>query len=166
MKHTLLYFLLIMAKPAVSQPGPVVRAADFAPAFGFMKGTLTYLDYSTGKPFSMPANCTLLAGDRASGDVIKVMEYPLEPKANGSDTFRISHNGTLLDGELVTVRKPLPDGSLQIVTEKEDADGNDHRTARIRHTYTISKNQFAIRKEVRFTGEEKWIERHLFSFSR
>lgn len=155
-----------MTGTAISQQTPFVKSSDFTVSLGTMKGSLTYLDYTSGKPFSMPANCTLLAGNIARGEIIKVMEYPKEPKANGSDTFRISRDGTMLDGELVTARKQLPDGSLQIVTEKEDVDGNDHRAARIRHTYTISKNQFAIQKEVRFKGEEKWIQRHLFSFSR
>lgn len=164
MKKCMLVMMVSIAISVSAQQK--IKPADFAPAFGTMKGTLTYLDYTSGKPFSMPANCTLLAGDRASGEIIKVMEYPQEPKANGSDTFRISQDGTKLDGEVVTVRKQLPDGGLQIVTEKEDVDGNDHRAARIRHTYTISKNQFAIQKEVRFKGEEKWIQRHLFSFSR
>lgn len=155
-----------MTGTAISQQTPFVKLSDFTVSLGTMKGSLTYLDYTSGKPFSMPANYTLSAGDNANGAIIRYMEYPQEPKANGSDTFRISRDGTMLDGELVTARKQFPDGSLQIVTEKEDVDGNDHRAARIRHTYLIGKNTFSIKKEVRFTGEEKWIQRHLFSFSR
>lgn len=166
MKKYLYGLLLIIVSQVRAQQTPLVKPADFAVAFGTMKGSLTYLDYTSGKPFSMPANCTLSAGNSAKGEIIRSMDYPKEPKANGNDTFRISGNGTLLDGELVMERKQMDDGNLQIVTEKEGIDGNDHRAARIRHTYLIGKNTFSIKKEVRFTGEEKWIQRHLFSFSR
>jgi hypothetical protein len=143
----------------------VVSLKDFVPAEGAWKGTLTYLDYSSGKQFTMPANVDLRVVYRAQ-QVILVFEYPKEPKANGNDTLFINRDGSQVNGATVTAREIMEDGAVRIVTEKKDVDGNDHRNAVLRHMYIFGKDSFQNRKEVKFEGSDKWIMRNEYLFSR
>jgi len=142
-----------------------VSIKDFKPALGKWKGTITYLDYTSGKPFTMPCNITITNDKTNSRQLILAFEYPDEPKANGNDTLRISADRTMIDDEKV-IAKENKDGVLQIVTETNGVDGNDNKKALIRHIYTISKKTFIQRKEVKFEGEDKFIMRNEFKMSR
>lgn len=163
MRNLILAFTLLFAVTATGQSTPAVTIADFSQALGQMKGTLTYLDYSSGKPYTMPAWITLR---NTEGLLIRSLEYPDEPKANQTDTLLIDAKGTFFNGAKLVKKETLPDGSLQLVTEKAGEDGNDHKSATLRNTYTFGKNMIVIRKDVRFEGEEKWIQRHEYSFQR
>ncbi len=142
-----------------------VSVKDFKPALGKWKGTITYLDYTSGKPFSMPANVTITKNKKAANQLVFAYEYPAEPKANGNDTLIISADGTMIDGEKV-VSNETKEGSVQIITEINGIDGNDNRKALIRHIYMISKTSFVKRKEVKFDGEDKFIMRNEFKMAR
>jgi hypothetical protein len=142
-----------------------VTVKDFEPAFGTMKGTLTYLDYTSGKPFTMPAIIILSAGTSGSGTIIRSLSYPEEPKANGTDTIIISAGGTMIDDEKL-VSRSVNAAQTEIITERDGIDGNDRRKAKIRHIYSISNTVFRIRKEVRFEGTDQWIQRNEYRFSR
>lgn len=142
-----------------------VSIKDFKPAFGKWKGTITYLDYTSGKPFTMPCNITVSKDKKNSNQLILAFEYPEEPKANGNDTLKISADGSMIDNEKV-ISKESKNGILQIITERNGVDGNDSKKALIRHLYTISKEIFIIRKEVKFDGEDKFIMRNEYKMSR
>ena len=158
--------ILITAGLAFTQLSPVVSVKDFKPAFGKLKGTLTYLDYSSGKPYTMPANITISRDNNNEQQLILAIVYPDEPKANGNDTLVISNNGLQIDGAFVVSKKKTSEGLLEIVTEKNGIDGNDNRRAVLKHIYTISKKAFSSRKEVRFDGEEKFILRNEYKMTR
>ena len=159
---TKLIFLFTTILTYLIQP---VTVKDFEPAFGRWSGTLTYLDYTSGKPYEMPANMQISINKANPQQLVFSIEYPNEPKANGNDTLVISADGTMLDGATV-VSKDTTDGVLQIVTQKEGMDGNENKKALIRHVYSISKKEFSNRKEVRFEGEEKWIMRNEYKMKR
>ena len=142
-----------------------VTVKDFKPALGKWTGTITYLDYTTVKPFTMPANVIIGKNKKDGQQLILAFEYPREPKANGIDTLVISADGKMIDdAKLVT--KKAQNGSLQIITEKDGVDGNENKSATIRYIYTVSKKSFIKRKEVKFEGEEKFIVRNEFKMSR
>ena len=113
----------------------------------------------------MPANITLrIWADNSSIELAFV--YPDEPKANGKDTLFISGNGSMLNKAKIISKKLLPDGSIQIITDINGKDGNDNKSAILRHIYTIGKNNFSNRKEVKFEGADQWIMRNEYVFSR
>lgn len=152
-------------KAQLSESRLAVRTSDFGNAFGEWKGSLTYLDYSSGKPFTMPANATL-AQSANPNEIVLALVYPKEPKANGNDTLRIEKKGMEIDGAAVVSKTVNAEGILEIITERNGIDGNDNKKAVIRHIYRINKNVFSSRKEIKFDGEEKWILRNEYSFSR
>ena len=142
-----------------------VSVKDFKPAFGNWKGTLTYLDYSSGKPYSMPCNMILNPDKANPQQIVIAFEYPNEPKANGNDTLVISNDGKMIDKGVVVTKKKKG-GMLLVITEENGVDGNDSRKAVIRHIYEAGKKSFSIRKEVKFEGEEKWILRNEYKMAR
>ena len=142
-----------------------VSVKDFKPALGKWTGTLTYIDYTSGKPYTMPANITFSLSKKNPNQLILSVEYPNEPKANGNDTMVISKDGAMLDGAMV-VSKEKSGGILHLVTERSGVDGNEHKKAIIKHIYIISKKTFSNRKEVRFEGDEKWILRNEYKMNR
>lgn len=143
-----------------------VNIKDFAPSFGKWKGSLTYLDYKTGKPFSMPANVTLTKSETNANQLILAYEYPNEHKADGNDTLTISDGGLQLDNGKIISKQTQANGTIEIITEENGKDGNDHKSAIIKMTYLVGKDHFSIQKDVQFTGETKFIQRDIFSFKR
>lgn len=157
-------FFLLLFHDGVTQKTPKLSPSNLRNLAGCWQGTLTYLDYTSGKPFSMPAALKVdTAGIRNITTVH--FSYPEEPAANGTDSLIISDNGTRLNGERI-MRKNNTASGLQIVTEKNGIDGNDNRAALIRHTYYLSKKTYTVKKEVFFSGEKKWIMRNLYSFTK
>jgi len=92
--------------------------------------------------------------------------YPDEPKANSADTITISGNGKMINKERVRSKKKLDNGKLEIITEINGVDGNDNKPAIIRTTYTVGKNTYTNIKEIQFTGQNEWIKRHEYSYTR
>ena len=130
---------------------------------GKWKGTLTYLDYSTNKPFTMPANVSVERG-KNEYQVQLFINYPKEPNANSKDRIIISKDGLLLNKTRVTTREILTNQEIKITTEYS---GKDNRNkALIRNIYIFGQQRFIIRKEVKFNDSEDWLVRNEYSFAR
>ena len=70
--------------------------------------------------------------------------YPNEPKARNSDKIKVAESSLLLNNNVVTSRKELENGHIQIQTEHEAKD--DSKKALIRYTYIIGSDLFIIKK--------------------
>lgn len=138
---------------------------DFQSISGYWSGSLTYLDYSSGKPYTMPADIVITRIDQTNQFAFS-NSYPNEPSANSVDTLCISPDGKRLDNAQIKSRKKLPNGDIEITVEETGTDGNDNRPATFRYTYTFGKTTFKRRKEVQFTGESAWINRHEYTYTR
>ena len=138
---------------------------DFELLSGSWTGSLTYLDYSSGKPYTMPADLLITRIGQTNQFAVENL-YPNEKSANATDTLVISKDGKSIDGALIKSRKKLPNGDLEIITEETGTDGNDNKPATFRQTYTFGKTTFTKRKDVQFEGESEWIKRHEYSYSR
>ena len=165
MKKLLACLLLIPALAFIQATNPV-SVKDFKPAFGEWKGSLTYMDYSSGKPYTMPANIIINKDKSNDHRLILDFQYPDEPKANEKDTLIISNDGLRIDDAMVISKEKSVGGVLQIITEEPGVDGNDNRKAVLRHIYSISKRTFFSRKEVKFDGQEKFMIRNEYKMSR
>ena len=128
---------------------------------GTWVGTLTYLDYGSGKKTEIKSN--LNVAEKSDGVWTFEYVYPDEPKANGSSEVALANGGKTFNGQAVT-SKQRRDGTLEIVTTK---DGDDNsKKAVFRYSYSISKNAFSIRKEVQYVGGSEWFERNIYSWNR
>lgn len=160
-KQLLIYILFFLGLKTCAQDR-VVRNADLQPILGCWEGTLTYLDYRSGKPFTMPANLVISEGSK--GTYLLHNMYPNEPKANATDTLRLD-NGTVINGEKIVSTYRNEQNDLVVVTEGKGIDGNDNQEATFRHTYIIGKSRFLHKKEVHFLGGHEWIRRNEFSYT-
>ena len=136
---------------------------DLAASTGSWQGKLTYLDYSSGKPYTMPANIKISLTENKLGYIMGY-EYPNEPHANSKDTTYV--NNKLFGKDKIVEFKKATDGAFTLVTEIAGEDGNDHKKAILRHIYLLQSNTFSIVKEVKFSGTEKWIKRNEYQFNR
>ncbi len=147
------------------QTAAKISSTDFKPLIGFWKGSLTYLDYSTGKPYTMPADIEIKRKGKTQTYSFE-NKFPNEPKANSTDTISISKTGDRINAEIIRSRKKLVSGNLEIITEENGVDGNDNKKAIFRHTYLIGENLFSKKKEVKFDGTNEWIKRHEYTYQK
>ena len=161
------YSFLLMCFTSVHAQSNAKRLtiSDLNKLTGTWKGILTYVDYTSSKPYSMPADIIVKATDDNIALVISY-EYPDEPHANNSDTLQVNQGGLFLNNEKIISSKFDESGDFLIVTTHQDYDGNDHRAATIKHTYALKGNSFSIKKEVKFKGEKVWIKRNEYQFSK
>jgi hypothetical protein len=130
---------------------------DLATSVGNWEGKLTYLDYSSGKPYTMSANIKISLTEDKTGYIMGY-EYPKEPHANSIDTTFIVNN--LFGKDKIVEFNKAADGGFTLITEIEGEDGNDNKKAILRHTYTLKKNTYSVVKDVKFNGTDKWIKRN------
>lgn len=140
-----------------------ISTKDFDKASGTWVGTLTYMDYSSGKPYTMPANALIHRIKQTKTYIVSNL-YPNEPSANSVDTIIIAQNGQFIGKEEVRSKKKLPNGSIEIISEEKGIDGNDNKAAFFRHTYILGKDILSFKKEVRFDGQTVWIKRHEYTY--
>jgi hypothetical protein len=160
-----LLLLLICLQTSIAQQHARITKKDFKDLQGQWQGSLTYLDYSTHTPYTMPANLDIKQIG-ISNHFLFINSYPNEPKANATDTIKLSEDFQKINEETVTSRNKLMDGNLVIITEVKGTDGNDHQPAVLKNTYIIGKNIFVKRKDVQFIGQSEWIKRHEYSYKR
>jgi len=154
---------IFISSLAAAQPARITRA-DFEILKGNWKGQLRYLDYSSNKLVTIPAN-VLVEMEGANQFSLSVY-YTEEPDHNAVDQYEIKEAGTQLNDEKVLQRLVRDDGTVIITTETRGTDGNDLKASTFRFTYTISRNAFTLLKEVKHDGDEKYFERNQYSFTR
>lgn len=161
MKFIITNLFLLLSLNIFGQPR--ISHEDLKTIIGNWEGTITYLDYQTNKPFTMPANLIVETGKNEYSLILKNL-YPNEPKANNSDKIKVTNNGASLNKHSVTKREEIDNGQIQIQTEYKGKD--DNKSALIRYTYLISEEFFLIRKEVQFDQTNSWIKRSEYSYTR
>ena len=161
MRKLFLFLALILAGGySIAQS---FQVKDLSNSVGRWEGKLTYLDYSSGKPYTMLANIKI---DLTSDKKVYIMgyEYPKEPQANSKDTTFIIDN--FFDKEKIVEFKKDSVGGFSLVTEIEGEDGNENKKAILRHTYQLISNTYSIKKEVKFEGSDIWVKRNEYLLNR
>jgi hypothetical protein len=138
---------------------------DFSKLSGTWQGSLTYLDYSTGKPYTMAADIEIKRIGKSNKFTFSNI-YPNEKSANSIDTISISTNGKYIDNELIKSKRKLDNGDVEIITEQYGNDGNDNKPATFRNTYTLGNTIYKKRKDVLYNGETQWVNRHEYKYKR
>lgn len=138
---------------------------DFMKVEGNWTGQLTYLDYSSGKPYTMSADLEIKRISNTN-EFLFVHTYPKEKSANKTDTLSISKDGQYIGKEKLVSRTKLSNGDIRIITEKEGKDGNDGKKATIRQTYILGNTSFFTQKDVLFSGKTVWIKRHEYVYKK
>lgn len=157
-----LFLMACQPKVDYTEEGPKVSAQDFVAIEGDWDGTLTYTDYSSGKPTVIAAKASVtLSSNNKIGYTIS---YPDEPWEDSKSSMKISKDGRLLDGHVISERKTDEDGTLIITTQHRGED--DNRPAEIRQTYGLGTKNFYIRKDVLFDDSDTYLLRNTYAFTR
>ena len=122
MKYFILFFICLFYNffsNLQAQNSATLKKTDISQLLGTWKGSLTYLDYNSGKPFTMPAN-TIISLIPNSNNLLMEMIYPDEPKANSKDTLMVDKAYTLFDGYPVVSRKVVCDDSIETISNEEE----------------------------------------------
>lgn len=166
-KAALLFLAVVLLMPAFgfAQKNACQLIRDFTGLEGTWKGSLTYLDYQSGNPYTMPADLEIRRIGKTD-DFNFIHIYPDEKNANSTEVVSISKDDKTIGTGKVVSREKLADGNIRIITENKDKDGNEGKEATIRQTYTLGKSSFSIRKDVLFTGDSQWIKRHEYTYMR
>jgi hypothetical protein len=141
----------------------LLQIRDLSSSLGNWEGKLTYLDYSTGKPFTMLANIKISLTKNKRGYIMGY-EYPKEPQANSKDTTYV--NGNFFGKDKIVAFKKDSGGGFTLVTEIKGEDGNENKKAILRHTYQLISNTYSIKKEVKFEETAIWIKRNEYLLNR
>ncbi len=157
----IVFFSLLSSYNSSAQT--TISSSDFKSLIGSWSGTLTYLNYSDGTPFSMPVELKIVQIEETNKFTF-YFSFPDEPQANSEETFSISDSGNMLNGEPVISKRLLEDGNLEIVTESTGND--DELPATIRQTYIIGADDFITKKDVLFEDMEEWLHRNEFNFKK
>ncbi|MFY7788951.1 MAG: hypothetical protein ACOVQA_13875 [Thermoflexibacteraceae bacterium] len=165
MKNLLLWLVVYLLPSVCLFAQTSIQPKDIAPLIGKWEGSLTYLDYTSQKPYTMPANIHFEVANDKNKLICKNI-YPDEPKANSTDTLVLSNDGKQLDKKPIKSKKVLADGAIEIITEYLGKDGNEQKSALIRLTYTFNDKYFSKRKDIRFVGQTAWIQRHEYKYKR
>ena len=159
--HIFMLFAFIFSTHIQAQN--TVIPDDIKSLIGEWTGSLTYIDYSSGKPYTMPTNVMISEG-KNEYQLVLFYSYPKEPKANNKEKIKISSDGSQLNNHPVISKQKLPEGQIEIITEYSGKDNN--KAALIRNIYTLGKDVFIVKKVVKFENSEAWLERNIYSFSR
>ena len=153
-------FFILFLNVAKSQ---VIKMDDLQFLINDWKGTLTYIDYKSGKPYTMPAEISFKK--LSANELLAQQIYPDEPKANSVDTFVIGKLGKFFNDNKIIKVEHLPNNGIEITTQVKGKDGNDNKPALLKHIYTITEHTFTNRKEVKFIGSKNWQLRNEYKFS-
>ena len=158
--------IILFANPVQAQSVTLenkTTISDFHSLSGKWKGQLTYLDYNSNKPVSIPANTLFEMVSDSSFD--QFIYYTDEPHKNADSRYIIRENGTVLN-EMKLVERKEEKGKLLLVFEYRGPDGNDNRMATMQRVMELTGIELTITKMVKFDGEENYIQRHQYRFTR
>lgn len=136
---------------------------DLKLPLGDWSGSLTYVDYRTNKPYTMPADLTVRKG-KNNRQLFFYNKYPNEPQANDKEIVRISRSGLKIDGKKIASKKRNDHGDITIVVEYNGKDNS--KKALIRKSYIFGQEKLQIRKEVLFDTSDQWTKRNEYLYSR
>lgn len=164
-----LFFVVIFILSAFHLSAQSNKAAfkilDLSSSLGKWNGSLTYLDYTSGKPYTMATDIFISYTSNKMGYIISY-NYPKEPKANSNDTTYTKGGGKYFGKEKVISFHKSKSGEFELITEYDDIDGNEKKEATLKHIYKLEGNSFSIRKDVKFKGTTNWIKRHEYLFTK
>ncbi len=160
---SLAFFLSVQTFAQENINKPTINPEELETLLGEWKGGLTYIDYSSGKPYTMSANLKVKKG-QTERQLFLYNIYPDEPQANSRNKLKISKNGRQINNKKISSRREMGSGQVEITTEHKGRDNN--KNALIRNIYFLGSNQFIIRKEVRFQGSDEWIKRNEYYYKK
>ena len=125
------------------------------------KGTLTYIDYQSGKPTDVATTMQIKISDMT---IEQDIQYVWEPDKNVKSRTKIKKNGRFLGDQKVVSKIVKEDGSIHIITTAKGKD--DGKKATLFFTYQFNSNSYKVTKEVQFNDAEERFIRNSYNYTR
>jgi hypothetical protein len=124
------------------------------------KGTLSYLDYSSGNQSEVEATMQI----KIEGQKIKSnMQYTYEPHKNNKSSVQIKKDGAYFGNEKI-VSNTLENDTRIIITTYTGKDNG--RKADFFKTHTFNNTTYSISKKVVFKDTKESIIRNTYTFNK
>ena len=125
------------------------------------KGTLTYLDYQSGKPVPVSTTMQIRVTDKA---IEQDIQYTWEPNKNVRAKTKIKKNGRYLGKQKVISKIIKEDGTVLLLTSYVGKD--DNKKATMFFTYEFNNNNYKVTKEVQFDGSNERFMRNNYNYKK
>lgn len=125
------------------------------------KGTLTYIDYQSGKPTDVATTMQIRVSDKI---IEQDVQYVWEPDKNVKSKTKVKKDGRFLGNQEVISKIIKEDGSLQIVTTSKGKD--DGKKASLFYTYIFNSENYKVTKEVQFADSDERFIRNSYTYTR
>jgi hypothetical protein len=125
------------------------------------KGTLTYIDYQSGKPTDVATTMQIRITDMT---IEQDVQYVWEPDKNVKSRTKVKKNGRFLGNQKVVSKIVRDDGLMQIITMAKGKD--DGKKASLFYTYLFNSNSYKVIKEVQFNDSDERFMRNSYNYSR
>lgn len=146
----------------VAQKPATFSEASFASLPGCWQGTLNYSGTIIRKPYTTRAE--LVVTSITNNNYQLVHKYPTGEIRY--DTLFISANEERINGAPVVAKQHMSNQNLELVTEAPGFDPDENKNVVVRQTYTINKENYTYKKQIRLEGQTEWLERQQFSYTR
>ncbi|TBN06641.1 hypothetical protein EYD45_01790 [Hyunsoonleella flava] len=159
---TLVTILLMLVTSQTNSQEKKIALSDFELINNSSwEGTLTYIDYQTGKPTQVETTMQIKIEEDA---IITNLQYTYEPNKNVVDKIHIRKNGTFFGKQKVVKKTIFQDGSMEMVTTYKGKD--DGKKATMFLTYKISRENYTVVKEVLYNNTKQRMIRNTYVYQR
>ena len=125
------------------------------------EGTLTYIDYQSGKPTDVAATMQINISEKT---IEQDIQYVWEPDKNVEAITKIKKNGRFLGKQKVVSKILGEDESMLIITTTKGKD--DGKKATFYYTYEFDSKYYKVTKEVQFTDSDERFMRNSYRYNR
>jgi hypothetical protein len=116
------------------------------------------------KPYTTTAE--LVVSQIGNSDILQLLNiYSKDPNDYKADTITVSKNGRKLNHEKIKSKQYTKTGALEIITEVPGFD-DDNKAVIVRNIYTIGKQLYTYKKQVKPEGQTEWLEMQEFVYVR
>ena len=147
-----LFIVLSLASCSAQKPGLKINKEDIWNWIATWKGELVYKD--SADTWNIESSVQISMAETDNQFVIKD-QYPGKYKYPVSvDTLTITKNGSVKEGKLVEIWKSKTSKAIRFAIEKQTI--YNGKKATIKSIYDFDRNNFVLRKEIKYKGEYKF----------
>ncbi|UOQ51004.1 hypothetical protein [Hymenobacter cellulosivorans] len=164
---TILLLLTTGQAPAQNPPEPLtwLQLQRLAQPW---HGTLTYLDYRSQQPVTLPTKLVGRASAAGQLTLDFIYQEPSGRQVTGADQVELSADGRTLTWDAVVLRinqnAVSPNQDWLLVLEGEGQD--DGKACLVRKTVLLCAGQLSVNKEVRYARVPTFVTRNTYFFSK
>jgi hypothetical protein len=159
------FFTTLTIFATVGQRSTGITPSTFKTLLGCWQGTLHYSGTMIRKPYTTTAELVVSQIGK-SHKFTFLHNYTKDTNDYKADTISISNNGRKLNDQRIKSKQYTNTGTLKVVTEVAGFDDDNNKAVIVRGIYTIGKQLYTYKRQVKPEGQTEWLERQEFVYKR